>query len=282
MKLPQVYEDLHKRVLANKDLRLYHDVYYSCDWNLWDVWTPSGYGIQKIPFLQGVYIDFNHLEDTKELFHKYWNRSSFRTKGFAVTFHFGNIIQQKPEILKLIDQLKLQGNKGSKEARQIRTKLRKLGHSGGLIDTKKATGGLCITSIIFRASPVREIYPLVTFRTVEITRRLLADIMLVENVFRQVLSDCYQYIKKVEINFGIPWVANYNLILVKNLLPVAIKSLHPSLKSYLKINKEVNYTAHKKAQELSNKFSSSPMIINGKVQAEFRKFKFRPLIKRGE
>jgi len=270
--LIEAYKDVNRRVLQSPNLRVSHSLGYLTRWRLWDVWNTSGYGNQKIPALQGLYIDFNHLQAVRDQLMEQWGSS----RDFALTFLFGNTLSSNPHIIKLVDELKQQPSSNCLRALAIRRELRKLGHSGGTIDAKMHKAGLCLVALVLRVSR-DETVPLVVFRTVETVRRLQADLGMIDNVLRFILGKWYTTVIKVEMNFGLAWMPPYHVPLIIAMIP----ELAAFTDKTIKIS-NTSYKVIRKAKDLVAKFCTSPLLYRGSIQPPYKSYRPRDFIIRGK
>jgi len=270
--LIEAYKDVNKRVLQSPNLRVNYNLDYLTRWRLWDVWSASGYGNQKIPVLQGLYIDFNHLQAVRDQLTERWGSS----RDFALTFLFGNTLPSNPHIIKLVGELKQQPSSSCPRALAIRRELRELGHSGGTIDAKMHKTGLCLVALVLRVSR-DETVPLIVFRTVETVRRLQADLGMIDNVLRFILGKWYTTVNKVEMNFGLAWMPHYHIPLIVAMIP----ELAAFTDKTIKIS-DTSYKAVRKAKDLTVKFCTNPLLYRGLIQPPYKLYRPKDFIIRGK
>jgi hypothetical protein len=110
--------------------------------------------------------------------------------------------------------------------------------------------GQCMQSIIFKFHPDVGIIPRVVWRICEPTRRLLADFVILHNIFRYVKHTTDLPIHNVELDLNLVWLANFNAPLAEAWMPGLINEVPKYRKRFLVTKTPPQYRARKYAWDL--------------------------------
>lgn len=143
-----------------------------------------------------------------------------------------------------------------------------LGHNGGEASPLRYQMGQCLSTIVFRLQPDKGVRPLVIWRTVEITRRWIADLVFLHRVFNYVL-DGYT-LGSVDMMFNVVWFADFNVALAGKWIPWLEAMTPDKLKKRFVIRpgkqqyraRDISWTLAKKARHIFDHQRKTPIFKN--------------------
>jgi hypothetical protein len=170
-KNPERITNLWKTILLPPEQRV--------RWKPWTLWGYTGYTASKLTTLIRTYWNWSFYDRAIEIMDKYMTCKG--TRQFSFTIHLGI------EDAEMIEQNKRWGKHG-----------------------KHQMGG-CMIDVTFYFTPYKEkgeyrwkVNPVIHWRASELTRRMAADLILIENIFHWVLDryDLYDSLDFVTLSFG--------------------------------------------------------------------------------
>lgn len=176
--LSAMYRDMHESAIREGRWTWFSEPAYFVNWVPWGIWKPIGYTPSKLTQLVNQSIDPDELARTHVRLDRVMNMYA-SSDVYTVAMQFGR-------------------------------------HTAGkIISPLRYKLGACLSTVIFRVYKGRHYPPLVIWRTTEITRRLIADWALLDNLWRWVGMDA----DSVQMQFGSIWLANFNLQVAGQLMP---------------------------------------------------------------
>lgn len=110
--------------------------------------------------------------------------------------------------------------------------------------------GQCMQSVILKFHPEIGIIPRVIWRICEPTRRLLADFVILHNIFRYLRATTGLKVHCVELDLNLVWLANFNAPLAEAWMPGLIDEVPKYRKRFLVTKTPPQYRARKYAWDL--------------------------------
>jgi hypothetical protein len=166
-----------------------HQVHHA-KWTPWRAWGPSGYTPAKLSQLVKQSIDPPAIEQCKQRLDRARNDCGRSSDVYTVSLHFGRHSAQK------------------------------------IISPLRYKLGECLSLVVFRVFKGQVESPLVVWRTTELTRRLIADFVLLDNLFRWL--EIPQKQLWVDMVFCSRWLANFNCQILGELCPRIKRLAKPS------------------------------------------------------
>jgi len=216
---------------------------YQVTWETWGAWGPVGYTPSKLTQLINQSIDPYELERTIVRLKRVTSLKS-SSDVYTVAMQFGQ-------------------HTAGKVISPLRYKL-----------------GACLSTVIFRVYKGRHYSPLVIWRTTEVTRRLVADLVLLDNLWRWTGMTA----PDVRFFFGSKWIANFNLQVLGQLAPVLEKQAKKSWQ-HLFFPKKIppKYRARKIAWDVAKNikhpmFNMHGLLWGGNYKPDFPKVRLKDVL----